>query len=150
VLTTSLLSMCRYELDLLAVLRLTTPCYSVASVLPRAVVPERTQTSSAAAKEAPAVPCMTVSVMPLMLLACGGKILLYECVADPEQLKVGAKFSTAVKAFETAAEHAEEHVSQVMHGIVSAARRHVAAQEREHAEAANGAANWFCCSTLSL
>lgn len=140
--------MCRYELDLVAVLRLTGPCYAVASVLPKAVLPtvDRSKTSNSVAKEEPSLPCMNLPVMPLTLLACGGKILLYECIADPEQLQVGARFSSAMQAFESAAERVEEDVSQVMDGIVSAASGHVDARVREHQEPGDGTASLCVCA----
>ena len=68
--------------------------------------------------------------MPLTLIACGGKILLYECVADPEQLQVEAKVSSAMQAFETEAERADDHVAQTMDGLISAARQHLIRQEQ--------------------
>ena len=80
--------------------------------------------------------------MPLTLLACGGKILLYECVADPEQLQVGAKVNSAMQAFETAAGGAEEHASQAMDSLVAAARQHVRHRGQAEQEAGGNRCPW--------
>lgn len=104
---------------------------------PKAVTSKKARKSASTVELSP--PDLTVPVMPLTLIACGGKILLYECITDPEQLQLRGGQDTAMRAFQNASAHAEESVSRLMDGMVAAARQHADNLEREHAAQENGA-----------
>ena len=106
---------CRYQIETLAVLKLSSPCFGIASICPRPLPPnkkDRTggqergspgkgksppkwQAHSGSGDSGPLLP-----PMPLTVMAVGGKVLLVEVVADPESLELSEEAVEAAAAVE--------------------------------------------------
>eukprot|EP00892_Ulva_mutabilis_P012481 jgi/Ulvmu1/9605/UM054_0035.1 len=118
----------RYQIETLAVLKLSNPCFGVASIAPRPVMPKVRDTHTATPKKgSPIDPCGAWSLrrhsagdaapvhapMPLTVMAVGGKVLLVEVVADHDSLELAEEVVEAAAEVHAQASAPEAIMRQV-------------------------------------